>query len=112
VMNHAGDRDKVVLVGHRMGDVRTILALASDTYFAVGGASCGSPARSLRVCQMSVGTALSFKGNPPPLADRRCASESTEPRADPLPGLGSTDRAAARTQDLRRRDISSAKEKR
>jgi hypothetical protein len=84
----ASDRDEAVLVGHRVSDVRTIRALASDKYFAVGAASCGSPARSLRGDLVSVDGAPSFKGNPPLSADRRCASSRPSPRADPVPERG------------------------
>ena len=53
-MNRAGDRDKVVLVGHPVTDVRIISTLASDVYFAVVPVPYGSPSRLLRSAQTSV----------------------------------------------------------
>jgi hypothetical protein len=41
-MNYAGDRDELVLVGHRMSHVRTIHALSSEIFFSVGAVPYGS----------------------------------------------------------------------
>ena len=41
LVNHTGDRDKVVLVGHHMGEVRTIPCNGKRYIFAVGAAPYG-----------------------------------------------------------------------
>ena len=58
VMNYTGDRDEVVLAGHRISEVRIIRAFASQRCLAVGAVPYGSRARSLRTGKTSVVSAV------------------------------------------------------